>query len=82
MLRRRFSSSKPKLTIGAQTAHQNVLVEIIAQHLESRGNLEVQRRLSVGSTPITYQALLMNEIDMYPESDGRDPGQHPEGTNG
>jgi len=49
---------------------QVVLGEIIAQHLERRLGVTVTRRLNLGGTLLTYQALLSGEIGIYPEYTG------------
>jgi len=47
-----------------------ILGEIIAQHLEGRLGRKIDRRLNVGNTIITYQALQNGQIDVYPEYTG------------
>lgn len=65
------TASKPVLTIGGKsTTEQNVLVEIIAQHLNARTQNDVRVNSGLGLTAILHQALLMNEIDLYVESSG------------
>jgi glycine betaine/choline ABC-type transport system substrate-binding protein len=63
--------SKPKtppIIVGAKTStEQRILGEIIAQHLERRLAQPVERRFGYGDTLLTYQNLLMGEIDLYPE---------------
>ena len=46
-----------------------LLGNIIAQALESAG-LPVERRLQLGSTQVVREALLANQIDIYPEYTG------------
>lgn len=63
--------SKPPLAVGSKNfTEQVVLGEIIAQHLEHRLGQPVTRRLNLGGTLLTYQALLNGEIGMYPEYTG------------
>ncbi len=63
--------SKPKtppIVVGAKTStEQRILGEIIAQHLERRLGQSVQRRFGYGDTLLTYENLLMGDIDLYPE---------------
>jgi len=47
-----------------------ILGEIIAQHLENRLHLPVERKLNLGGTLLAHQALLSKEIDLYPEYTG------------
>ncbi|HEU4680408.1 MAG TPA: glycine betaine ABC transporter substrate-binding protein [Gemmatimonadales bacterium] len=46
-----------------------LLAEMFAQLLEARG-FEVDRRLGLGATEITFEALRANAIDAYPEYTG------------
>jgi osmoprotectant transport system substrate-binding protein len=86
------AACKPKLRapliVGSKNfTEQVVLGEIIAQHLERRLGVTVTRRLNLGGTLLTYQALLSGEIGIYPEYTGtieseilkepiaKDPGQ-------
>ena len=63
--------SKKKIVVGSKdTTEQVLLGEIVAQHLEHRLGRKVGRSLSLGNTPVVYQALLNGEIGMYPEETG------------
>ncbi len=63
--------SKPTITVGSKDfTEQVVLGEIIAQHIERRLGQPVGRRLNLGGTLLTYQGLLMKNIDLYPEYTG------------
>lgn len=66
-------------TLGAQRSirvgsknftEQVVLGEIISQHLEHRLHLSVERKLNLGGTLLAHEALLNNQIDLYPEYSG------------
>jgi osmoprotectant transport system substrate-binding protein len=63
---------KPKpIVVGSKNfTEQVVLGEIIAQHLEHRLGRPVTRRLNMGGTLLSYQALLLGEISLYPEYTG------------
>lgn len=50
-------------------AESYVLAEVFAQLLEARGH-RVDRRLGLGTTEVALQALVRNEIDVYPEYTG------------
>lgn len=64
------SRAKSKIIVGGKsTTTQSILAEVIAQQLES-GGMTVERRLNMGGTALTYQALLMTEIDAYAEGTG------------
>lgn len=65
------------LTLSAQTIrvgakHFNegyILSEIISQLLENEG-YKVERKFNLGGTLVCYEALINNEIDIYPEYTG------------
>jgi osmoprotectant transport system substrate-binding protein len=61
---------KPIVVGSKNFTEQVVLGEIIAQHLEHRLGRPVVRRLNLGGTLLTYQALLNGEISLYPEYTG------------
>jgi osmoprotectant transport system substrate-binding protein len=59
------------ITVGSKNfTEQVVLGEIIAQHLENRLHLKVDRSLNLGGTLLAHQALTSGEIDLYPEYTG------------
>lgn len=65
------SSRSPGIRVGSKNfTEQVVLGEIIAQHLEQRLHLQVERRLNLGGTLLAHNALLNHEIDLYPEYTG------------
>jgi len=49
---------------------QVVLGEIVAQHLEHRLHRKVERALNLGGTLLAHQALVGQQIDLYPEYTG------------
>jgi len=60
-----------RLVIGSKNfTEQVILAEIVAQHLEVRTHLPVQRRVNLGGTLICHQALRAGEIDLYVEYTG------------
>ena len=63
-------SKKPIIVGSKNFTEQVVLGEIIAQHLEHRLGRKVTRRLNLGGTLLSYQALINGEIGMYPEYTG------------
>ena len=59
------------IVIGSKNfSEQALLGEIIAQHLEARTHLRVERRFYLAGTYICQQALLAGRIDMYVEYTG------------
>jgi glycine betaine/choline ABC-type transport system substrate-binding protein len=64
-------SSKKPLVVGSKDeTEQMILGEIVAQHLERRLGRTVVRRLGLGSTAVVYQAILSDNIGVYPEYTG------------
>ena len=64
-------NSKKPLVVGSKNFTEQVLLgEIIAQHIEHRLARKVTRRLNLGGTLLTYQALSSGEITLYPEYTG------------
>jgi osmoprotectant transport system substrate-binding protein len=63
---------KPKaIVVGSKNfTEQVVLGEIIAQHLEHRLGRKITRRLNLGGTLLSYQAIVHGEISLYPEYTG------------
>ena len=49
---------------------QLLLGEIVAQHLENRLHGHVSRKLDLGGTLLTQQAMVAGDIDVYPEYTG------------
>ncbi|MGH9788239.1 MAG: glycine betaine ABC transporter substrate-binding protein, partial [Candidatus Acidiferrales bacterium] len=59
------------IIVGSKNfSEQVVLSELIAQHLENRTGLRVQRRFYLGGTYICHQSMLAGRIDLYPEYTG------------
>lgn len=47
-----------------------ILAEMMAQMIEKKTSLKVTRKFNLGTTSIVHQALLKEEIDLYPEYTG------------
>jgi glycine betaine/choline ABC-type transport system substrate-binding protein len=63
--------SKKKIVVGSKdTVEQQVLAEVVAQHLEHRLGRKVVRNLNLGNTATIYQAFLNGEVGIYPEETG------------
>jgi glycine betaine/choline ABC-type transport system substrate-binding protein len=65
-------SRKPAaLVVGSKNFTEQVLLgEILAQHIERRLGLAVERKLNLGGTLLAHQALTSGAIDLYPEYTG------------
>src|SRR5215471_11968867 len=55
---------------GKDFAEQSVLVEILAQHIEKKTGLPVERQCNLTGTYIADQELRAGKIDLYPEYTG------------
>jgi len=63
--------SEPMLVVGSKNFSENVFLgELVAQHVEARTGLRVERRLNLGGTFICHEALKAGQIDLYPEYTG------------
>jgi osmoprotectant transport system substrate-binding protein len=64
-------ASKPHIIIGSKNfTEQVVLAEIIAQQIERRLGVEVERKFDLGGTLLAHEALRGGSIDLYPEYTG------------
>ena len=62
---------RPAIVVGSKNfTEQVVLGEILAQHLERRLGVRVERKLNLGGTLLAHQALTRGSIDLYPEYTG------------
>lgn len=59
------------IVVGSKNfTEQAVLGEILAQHIEKKTGLPVERRFYLAGSYICHQALLAGRIDLYPEYTG------------
>ena len=64
-------SRRDRIVVGCKNfTEQIVLGEIIAQQIENKTHLTVERRFYLGGTYIAHQAVLAGRIDIYPEYTG------------
>jgi osmoprotectant transport system substrate-binding protein len=62
---------KNRVVVGSKNfTEQAILGEVIAQHLESKTTLKVERRFYLAGSYICHQAILAGRIDIYPEYTG------------
>jgi len=63
--------SHPRIVIGCKNfTEQIILGELIAQQIENKTHLPVERRFYLGGTYIAHQGILAGRIDIYPEYTG------------
>jgi glycine betaine/choline ABC-type transport system substrate-binding protein len=64
-------SRQPSVVVGSKNfTEQIILGEILAQQLERRTQLVVQRKFNLGGTLLTQEALVSGALDLYPEYTG------------
>ncbi|HSU58529.1 MAG TPA: glycine betaine ABC transporter substrate-binding protein [Bryobacteraceae bacterium] len=65
------SCSKNAIVVGSKNfTEQLILGEIAAQQLERKLHVPVQRKLDLGGTLLTHEAIVRGDIDVYPEYTG------------
>ena len=63
--------SHPHVVVGCKNfTEQIILGELIAQQIENKTHLPVERRFYLGGTYIAHQGILAGRIDIYPEYTG------------
>ncbi|REJ75951.1 MAG: ABC transporter permease subunit [Acidobacteria bacterium] len=66
-----FSQESGTVTVGSKTfTESRVLAEAIAQLIEARTDLKVERRIGLGGTMVVFSALREGEVDIYPDYTG------------
>ncbi|MFK8043120.1 glycine betaine ABC transporter substrate-binding protein [Congregibacter sp.] len=62
--------AQPPVVVGSKTfSESHILAEVAAHYLEANG-VPVERKIGLGGTLITYEALVQGELDVYPEYTG------------
>ena len=60
-----------KIIIGSKFfTEQVILAELLAQHIEARTGIPVERKTNLGGTLLVHKALLAGELDLYVEYTG------------
>jgi glycine betaine/choline ABC-type transport system substrate-binding protein len=64
-------ASADRVVVGSKNfSEQVILGELIAQYLEARTDLDVDRRLNLGGTFICHEGLISGQLDLYVEYTG------------
>lgn len=62
---------QPRIVVGCKNfTEQIILGELIAQQIENKTHLPVERRFYLGGTYIAHQSILAGRISIYPEYTG------------
>src|SRR5258708_37690367 len=67
-------SQKPpdKIIVGSKFfTEQVVLAELLAQHIEARTGIPVERKANLGGTWLVQKAMLAGEVELYVEYTGK-----------
>src|SRR6266446_3151546 len=64
------NSPKPVVVGSLNSTEQNILSEIVAQHLEHRFGRKIDRNPNLGGAQNAYQALQNGQVSLYPEYTG------------
>src|SRR5712691_12786097 len=60
-----------KIIIGSKFfTEQIVLAKLLAQHIEAKTGIPVERKTNLGGTLLVHKALLAGELDLYVEYSG------------
>ena len=60
-----------RIVVGSKNFTEQVLLgEILAQQIERRVGVPVDRRLNLGGTMLAHEAVMRGDIDLYPEYTG------------
>jgi osmoprotectant transport system substrate-binding protein len=64
-------AEQPKITIGSKFfTEQIILAELLAQHIEARTGIHVDRKTNLGGTLLCQKAMQAGELDLYVEYTG------------
>jgi osmoprotectant transport system substrate-binding protein len=64
-------SRQSRIVVGCKNfTEQIILGELIAQQIENKTHLPVERRFYLGGTYIAHQSILAGRVDVYPEYTG------------
>ncbi|MDX9916231.1 MAG: glycine betaine ABC transporter substrate-binding protein [Sphaerochaeta sp.] len=64
-------SGSKTITVGSKDYSENILLgELMAQLIEAKTDLKVNRKLNLGGTFVNFNAIQNKQIDLYPEYTG------------
>ena len=64
-------TTQPHITIGSKFfTEQVILAELLAQHIEARTGIHVERKTNLGGTLLVHKAMQAGKVDLYVEYTG------------
>jgi len=64
-------SGSGKVTVGSKNFTENIIMgEMLAQLIEAKTDLQVDRKLNLGGTLVCWEALKKGDLDLYPDYTG------------
>lgn len=64
-------NAKPKIVVGSKFfTEQVILAELLAQHIEARTGITVERKSNLGGTLLVQKAMQSGDLDLYVEYTG------------
>lgn len=65
------SAEKGKIVVGSKNFNESILLgELMAQLIEEKMDVEVERKLNLGGTLVCFQALKKGDLDVYADYTG------------
>ncbi|SHE99161.1 osmoprotectant transport system substrate-binding protein [Desulfofundulus australicus DSM 11792] len=64
-------SAGGKIVVGSKNFNENIILgEMLAQLIEAKTDLQVERKLNLGGTLVCFNALKNGDLDLYPDYTG------------
>ncbi|MFZ5634788.1 MAG: glycine betaine ABC transporter substrate-binding protein [Bacillota bacterium] len=65
------AGGKGKIVVGSKNFNENIILgEMLAQLIEAKTDLQVERKLNLGGTLVCFNALKKGDLDLYPDYTG------------
>ena len=65
------AGGKDKIVVGSKNFNENIVLgELMAQLIEAKTDLQVERKLNLGGTLVCFQALKKGDLDVYADYTG------------
>lgn len=63
--------SGKKIVVGSKNFTENIILgEMLAQLIEAKTEIKVERKLNLGGSDVTFRGLKNGDLDVYPDYDG------------